>query len=482
MTPSTLRIAFIHPDLGIGGAERLVVDAALGLQSLGHTVDIYTSYHDPSHCFDETRDGTLRVHHVVSPFPRAWHGKFHILFAHARQLHLTLTQFVFRSIPPEHDIFFVDQLSTCIPLLRMLTGKRVLFYCHFPDKLLAHGAFVEGALQKSKVGVLKALYRYPMDWLEEVTTRQADTLVANSKFTTRITKAHLSSITSTPKVVYPGINIDAYQAPVDWTAPDIVQITSRRPTLISLNRFEMKKNAALGIKAFALLRDKPSMQQLSHNMRLVLAGGYDPRLEDNIRTLNSLVELARSSNLSFNVITPPHTKTAAPSFTGTTESEPDVLFLLNFTTAQRSALLRSESTLALLYTPSNEHFGIGPVEGMVCGLPVLACDSGGPTESIVDQPPEGRTGWLRAPDSGIWADALADMCRMDASERATLAQCAKQRAESVFGMATMARELEASLVQTVAMGPVETGSGKGIGFVLAFLVGLVLAVISRRFS
>ncbi len=26
----TLKIAFLHPDLGIGGAERLVVDAALG--------------------------------------------------------------------------------------------------------------------------------------------------------------------------------------------------------------------------------------------------------------------------------------------------------------------------------------------------------------------------------------------------------------------------------------------------------------------
>lgn len=71
-----LRIAFIHPDLGIGakhncywcvslsnsslflgGAERLVVDAAVGLQKLGHTVEIYTSHHDPAHCFDETRDG-----------------------------------------------------------------------------------------------------------------------------------------------------------------------------------------------------------------------------------------------------------------------------------------------------------------------------------------------------------------------------------------------------------------------------------------
>jgi alpha-1,3/alpha-1,6-mannosyltransferase len=68
-----MRVAFIHPDLGlgeslssvyfvnlntvIGGAERLIVDAALGVQQLGHTVHIYTSHHDPNHCFDETKDG-----------------------------------------------------------------------------------------------------------------------------------------------------------------------------------------------------------------------------------------------------------------------------------------------------------------------------------------------------------------------------------------------------------------------------------------
>ncbi|KAJ3791403.1 hypothetical protein GGU11DRAFT_751884 [Lentinula aff. detonsa] len=52
-----LKIAFIHPDLGIGGAEHLVVDAALGLQNLGHQVDIYTSHHDLNHCFEETKDG-----------------------------------------------------------------------------------------------------------------------------------------------------------------------------------------------------------------------------------------------------------------------------------------------------------------------------------------------------------------------------------------------------------------------------------------
>lgn len=53
------RILFIHPDLGIGGAERLVVDAAVGLQSRGHTVVIYTSHCDKAHAFDEARDGLL---------------------------------------------------------------------------------------------------------------------------------------------------------------------------------------------------------------------------------------------------------------------------------------------------------------------------------------------------------------------------------------------------------------------------------------
>lgn len=35
-----LAIAFIHPDLGLGGAERLVVDAALELSARGHAVSL----------------------------------------------------------------------------------------------------------------------------------------------------------------------------------------------------------------------------------------------------------------------------------------------------------------------------------------------------------------------------------------------------------------------------------------------------------
>ena len=41
-----VRIVFIHPDLGIGGAERLIIDAALALKSKNHNVNIVTSHHD----------------------------------------------------------------------------------------------------------------------------------------------------------------------------------------------------------------------------------------------------------------------------------------------------------------------------------------------------------------------------------------------------------------------------------------------------
>ena len=56
-------VVFFHPDLGIGGAERLIVDAAVGLQELGHKVTIFTSHCDKGHCFDEARDS--RFSHAV---------------------------------------------------------------------------------------------------------------------------------------------------------------------------------------------------------------------------------------------------------------------------------------------------------------------------------------------------------------------------------------------------------------------------------
>ena len=112
--------------------------------------------------------GSLTVHHIAPPFPRSLKGKFHILFAHLRQLHLTTCLLL--PSAPQYDFYFIDQLSTCIPFLCAFASTRVVFYCHFPDKPLANGEFVDGDVVPAKVGLLKSVYRYPMDRLEEFTT------------------------------------------------------------------------------------------------------------------------------------------------------------------------------------------------------------------------------------------------------------------------------------------------------------------------
>ena len=72
--------------LGIGGAERLVVDAASVLQARGHSVLIVTSHHDRTRCFEETRDGTLAVAVAGAVVPRHVRGRLHVLCATVRGL------------------------------------------------------------------------------------------------------------------------------------------------------------------------------------------------------------------------------------------------------------------------------------------------------------------------------------------------------------------------------------------------------------
>jgi alpha-1,3/alpha-1,6-mannosyltransferase len=202
-----------------------------------------------------------------------------------------------------------------------------------------------------------------------------------------------------------------------------------------------------------------------------LSGGYDPRLQDNIETLRSLIELASTHSLSYSIVTPSISTIPIPNHTKL--STPDIVFLLNFTTAQRTALLTSTSTKVLLYTPANEHFGIGPVEGMICGVPILACDSGGPTESIIDTPSDERTGWLRPPDSEVWANTLQEILSLSSGVREALSCRGKERARAIFSIDAMSMALEAALVRAVALGSVDNLIFKGFIILIGFLIAYV---------
>lgn len=137
---------FIHPDLGIGGAERLVVDAAVSLRNKGHSVKILTSHHDEKHAFEETKKsskqplevivrGDWMPRHVLGRFlfifsfvyfvfiAIAWClCRFHVLFAILRNLWCALWLVLF-GWREGYDIVFVDQISACIPVLRLRNAR-----------------------------------------------------------------------------------------------------------------------------------------------------------------------------------------------------------------------------------------------------------------------------------------------------------------------------------------------------------------------
>ena len=276
----TRTIVFFHPDLGIGGAERLVIDVAVGLQDLGHKIIIFTSHCDPNHCFEEARNGTLDVRvHGNRVFSATLLGRFKILFSILRQVHLLCAitwSGELSKLKP--NAFFVDQLSAGIPFLRWFYEDiRIMFYCHFPDLLLVQG----------RKSWYKRIWRLGFDWIEGWGIRGADRVIVNSGFTKRVVEGLwpvLGKKEREVKVVYPCIDTTETKELKEDAAEkdDSQEIWKDKKVLLSVNRFESKKNVGLAIKAFAGLKVKDR-----EGVRLVIAGMFSTTRCSNFHSKRS---------------------------------------------------------------------------------------------------------------------------------------------------------------------------------------------------
>ncbi|KAG5912644.1 Alpha-1,3-mannosyltransferase-like protein, partial [Claviceps africana] len=251
-------VVFFHPDLGIGGAERLVVDAAVGLQLRGHRVVIFTNHCDPKHCFDECRDGTLDVRVRGNTIvPMSILSRLTIVCAILRQIHLLLAISLtdeLSSLAPR--AFIVDQLSAGLPLMQFIAPEvPILFYCHFPDLLLARG----------RQSLVKRLYRVPFDWLEEWSMGFAHAVAVNSTFTRGIVAQTWPGLASrvVTNVVYPCVDTNV---PTDKVGGGERTEGDATKLILSINRFERKKDIGLAIRAFARIPE-PERK----DVRLVIA-------------------------------------------------------------------------------------------------------------------------------------------------------------------------------------------------------------------
>jgi len=355
-----MRVGFVHPVLGLGGAERLVVDAALELRARGHAVTIFTAEHDARRAFPETCDGRVEVQVRGRFLPAGIGGRLQAPCAIARLCWLAGALAAGRE---PFDAIVSDIAPYALPLLRAARAldhrahrprPRLVYYCHYPDQLLA----------PARAGWYRA-YRAPLDGLEGPAMRAADLVLANSHFTARAVSA---LGVETPSVLYPGVNLE-----------DCARIADQRgdeSSFLVVSRFDPRKNQRLALEAFARLRE--AAPAVFARTSLTLAGGLDRSRREDRDTAATVTTRIRELGLDGKV-------TLRPS-----PSE-----------AERLALL--ERSLCVVHPAPDEHFGIVPVEAMAAGRPVVAVARAGPLESVVD----GVSGLLREPTPEAFAGAMA---------------------------------------------------------------------------
>lgn len=97
-----------------------------------------------------------------------------------------------------------DQVSFVLPFLR-LAGHNTIFYCHFPDKLLAG----------SRKSILKRFYRFFIDLAEELSLLFAKKIYVNSEYTKQIFYENFRLITKIKKVeveiLYPAMDFRQFE-------------------------------------------------------------------------------------------------------------------------------------------------------------------------------------------------------------------------------------------------------------------------------
>ena len=380
------------------------------------------------------------------PIPATILGRFKILCAILRQLHLLFVITItgeLRQLEP--TAFFVDQLSAGIPVLRWRWEEvPILFYCHFPDLLLVQG----------RKRWWKRVWRLGFDWLEGWGIRGADKVVVNSRFTKDVVENVWKGLGADRGVgvVYPCVDTREPNVEKEEEGEDVVndvgseELWKGKKVLLSINRFERKKNVGLAIRAFAgltakkrqgvrlVVAGKHECIKLRHLLLLTISGGYDVLVDENVAYHKELEQLAESLKLK-------HATTRTIVTALKVPDDIEVLFLLSVPGQMKTMLLKAATLL--LYTPSNEHFGIVPLEAMLAGVPVLAANSGGPLETIVD----GETGWLRsADDVGQWTQIVQEALHgISANHLRQMGRKGRQRVKTEFSERKMADRLDDEL-------------------------------------
>lgn len=356
MKKKKLKIAIFH--LGFffsGGGEKLVLEEAAGLTKRGHEVSLFAPVIDKEDCFPDLIK-KFRVRSLFFPF--SFNFPLRDFIAITGAVFLTPLTF-FRYT--EFDVFFgANQPGPliCFFLAKILNKPYVIYLAQptrllYPRKIDIEEGFGKGSF--NMFYFFARLFRPFIVYLDRISIQGADRILVNGEYMVGIIeKVYGVKGVVCPAGCHPQKKLPDFRK--RWQGR--IKINSKiipKPYVLVTNRHFPQKRLDYAIRVLAKI--KKEFPQVS----LVITGA--PTI-----CTQSLKTLVNQFGLEKKVI-----------FTELV-SEKDLLKLYS-------------QAAVYVYTSPEEDFGMGVIESMACGVPVVAWKRAGPSTTIID----GRTGFLVKP-------------------------------------------------------------------------------------
>jgi glycosyltransferase involved in cell wall biosynthesis len=392
-----------------GGGEKLVLEEVRGLRKMGHEVTCFAPYVDRRRCFPDWPE--IKEIIALLPAPPQWLPLSHAIWVLLCCLFIPLMALRFR----DFDVLFgANQPAPWFSyVLAKILDKPYVIYLAQPFRLLhPREADLENGLRIQDgdqlfVRFLTKVAARIINWADRISVQSADIILTNGEYVSKWIKG-----------IY---GVDSVICAAGCHPLDYVELDygCRRSGSLRVNGFTIPK-------PYILLTNRHSPMK---------------RFEYGLWALKSVIR--EFPNISL-VITgqPTHYTSQLRYLVDTLGLEQKVIFvgLVN-----ESDLIRLYSeAIIYIYTSPQEDFGMGIIEAMAAGTPVVAWRRAGPTVTVLDN----ETGYLVTPyDSQEFAEKMkVIVSNPQLAER--MGRAGHQRAIEKFSYVHHNRKLEWALVQS----------------------------------
>ncbi|OGM24046.1 hypothetical protein A2715_02615 [Candidatus Woesebacteria bacterium RIFCSPHIGHO2_01_FULL_39_32] len=359
MTKKQLKIAIFHlAFIYSGGGEKLVLQQAGGLSKLGHHVEIFTPVVNEKKCFpDLTGKYNIKTFLPQIPFIVPEHESFQIL------LTCVLAPFIAYRFKDFDIIFAANQPSPWIAWwVKKIVKVPYVSYLAQPTRFLhprkidnETGLYFSKKASDSLTALLMDKFKNLISWADSKSISGSDLVLANGDYVKKLLDSvyKINSV-SCPAGANPSHKVISYASRLRGKLK-LGKKTVSKPYILITNRHFAQKRFEYGIFALSFVLQK-------HPDYILVITGQETDYTNEIKLL------VRRLNLK-----------------GKVE-------FLGYVNERHINMLYKNSAL-YLYTAPEEDFGMGVVEALVEGSPVVTWDNAGPGKIVQN----GKDGFLAKP-------------------------------------------------------------------------------------